>query len=139
MTDYMVWNSKTAPEGLDIPEGLIIRWVYDEEYSSQDSYDFGDEEETAKFVAEEEQALEDGRLVALGAIIEDEGDGFVYDSLWGIVTDGLENELLMNLDQLDIPTGLRLAEARYERARKTFEAAHRALIEATVRDAQSRL
>lgn len=66
-----------------------IRWVQDDHYQSEGSFAYETEEETAKAVREEREALVDGRYVALGAIVETRCptcEGWVLrDSLWGIV------------------------------------------------------
>lgn len=76
----------------ELGEGLRVRWVYDDEYETVGSYGLETEEETAKAETWELERLDDGRLVALGAIVERRcgecGRWHDTDSLWGIVIEG---------------------------------------------------
>lgn len=88
-----------------------VRWVYDEYYQSEGSYAYDTEEETAAAVAEEQEALNTGRYVALGAIVETKcgacGQWEEHDSLWGIVIEPDEKELVAFADHsLDIPAAV---------------------------------
>lgn len=80
-----------------IDENTRVQWVYDEEYQTVGHYAYDTEEETKKAEDWELERIRDGRLVALGAIVQHRcahcdqwRDG---DSLWGIVVKGNDEEL----------------------------------------------
>jgi hypothetical protein len=135
MTDYTVWTSDKAPEGVSIPHGVTVRWVYDECYQSEGSYSYDTDEETAEAVAYELERLADGRWVALGCIVEDE-QGEHLDSLWGIVIGQDEAELAEFFNHsIEVPTELQVAEDRFERAEQAVEVARKLLVDAKIREA----
>ena len=133
MMDYIVWTDEKAPEGVTIPHGVKVRWVYDECYQSEGSYSYDTDEETAEAVAYELERLADGRWVALGCIVEDE-QGEHLDSLWGIVIGQDEAELADFFNHsIEVPSELQVAEDRLERAEQAVKVAHELLVDATIR------
>ena len=81
----------------EISETKRARWVYDPIYETRGSYALDTEEETKAAEDWELERLNDGRLVALGCIIEERcdacGEWKETDSLWGIVIRPEEHEL----------------------------------------------
>jgi len=76
--------------------GCKVVWVYDCDYRTRGSYFLDTEEETREAEAEEIAKLESGELVALGCMVLKQrklDEWETIDSLWGIVTDGSEEEL----------------------------------------------
>ncbi len=135
MTDYTVWTSDKAPEGVSIPHGVKVRWVYDECYQTEGSYAYDTDEETAEAERYELERLADGRWVALGCIVEDE-QGETLDSLWGIVIGQDEAELADFFNHsIEVPSELQVAEDRFERAEKAVEVARDLLLDARIREA----
>ena len=69
--------------------GIRFRWVYDPDYRTRGSYSYDTEEETKAAEDWELERLDDGRLVALGCIVQKKcgecGEWRDGDSLWGIV------------------------------------------------------
>lgn len=65
-----------------------VRWVYDTEYSPEDSWGLP-EPDNSIAIENEKKELESGNFVALGAIVETKcekcGNWDQYDSLWGII------------------------------------------------------
>jgi hypothetical protein len=78
-------------------EGRRVRWVYDDDYQTVGSYAYETEEETKQAEDWELERLRDGRLVALGCIVErpccECGQWVQVDSLWGIVIEPDEEKL----------------------------------------------
>ena len=88
-------------------ENRRVKWVYDYEYQSEGSYAYATEEETKAAIAWEQERLEDGRLIALGAIVEVRCSHCEswrdVDSLWGIVVSPEENLERLGSEILEIP------------------------------------
>ncbi len=93
-------------------DDVRVRWVYDEHYETRGSYALGSDAEDAEAEEWERERLNDGRLVALGAIVEmrcqtthtlnvfgkqfpqEAGEHWhATDSLWGIVIESDEKTL----------------------------------------------
>ena len=75
-----------------IDKNTRVQWVWDEDYQTVGHYAYFTEEQTKKTEDWELERLKDGRLIALGAIVQHccphcckWHDG---DPLWGIVIDG---------------------------------------------------
>lgn len=62
-------------ETREMAPGVRVRWIYDDLYETVGSYAYETEEETREAEAWELERLADGRLVALGAIVEHECSG----------------------------------------------------------------
>jgi hypothetical protein len=81
----------TYNKPVQVSETVRVRFVYDEEYQSEGSYAYDTEEETAAAVKEEQDKLNSGDYVALGAIVQHKcpccEEWTSGDSLWGIVAD----------------------------------------------------
>ena len=83
------------------PNDTRVRWVYDEHYETVGSYGYDTEEETKAAEDWELERLNDGRLVAMGAIVEERVDckcpdcngWHSVDTLWGIVIEPNEAKL----------------------------------------------
>lgn len=87
-------------------------WVPDPDYQTRGSYALDTPEETEAAEREEIEALESGRFVALGCIVQTRcngcGEWREHDSLWGIVIAPDPSELDAYADHsLDIPTDSR--------------------------------
>ena len=84
-----------------------VQWVHDEDYNPVGSYAFADDKETQAAVDTELTGLQNGTLVALGALVETKCPHCKFwqtqDSLWGIVVDTDEDLEAWGTESLDIP------------------------------------
>jgi hypothetical protein len=136
MMEFATWNEGSTPEGVELPKGVRVRWVYDEDYQTPGSYCYDTPEENSAAEEWELERLTDGRLVALGCIVEDV-TGEHLDSLWGIVIEPNEEIMAEFFEQsMSVPSQLEVAQARFDRASAALKAAHKLLTEALVIDAQ---
>lgn len=90
MTEYMVWTRDDAPKGIRLKWGQRVRWMRDDDYDPRGSYAFDTPEETNAAEDWEIERLNDGRLIALGVILERQcrcGNWEHIDSCWGIVVE----------------------------------------------------
>lgn len=135
MIDYDVWTSDKSPEGINLPFGVTVRWVYDEHYQTEGTYAFDTDEETRAAEKWEQERLENGTFTVLGCVIEDEA-GEHLDSLWGIVIEHDEQERVDYFNEcMEVPSELHVAEERVERAEHALERARILHAAAMIREA----
>ncbi len=88
---HTVWEEGKSP--ISLPEGISVRWYWDEDYTPYGSFAYDTEEETKAAERQEAGMLDSGEYVALGCVIMDDEKGDTIDSLWGIVTPDDEDSL----------------------------------------------
>jgi hypothetical protein len=84
-----------------------VRWVHDYDYNPEGLISGGTEAETQEAIDIERTGLDNGSLVALGAIVQTKCPGCEQwqdkDSLWAIVIDADEDLEAWGTENLDIP------------------------------------
>lgn len=117
MVEYERWTNDESPPGVEIPEGVVVRWLYDDDYSTQGSYAYDSDEETRQAEEYETGKLNSGEWVALGYVVEDV-HGEDYESLWGIVIEPLTHKMVEFFQHYTpaVPSAIDVAQARYDRA-----------------------
>lgn len=100
MNTYELWTHDDCPDGINIPEDMRVRWVYDDEiYQTRGSYAYDAEEETKAAEENEIYMLDRGEWVVLGYIVEklmcDKCKTYEQtDSLWGIVIEPITERMV---------------------------------------------
>lgn len=134
---HTVWEEGKSP--ISLPEGISVRWYYDEDYTPFGSFAYDSEEETKAAERQEAGMLDSGEYVALGCVIMDDEKGDTVDSLWGIVTADDEDSLVEFFEgSMEFPDPLVHAQKNYDAALERLKAAREVLLAAMVKDAQKR-
>ncbi len=124
------WSADSAPDGIDLPAGVSVKWVFDADYETRGSYGYETAEETRAAEDFELERLESGEWVALGCVIEGR-DGTKLDSLWGIVIEPDSVKLAEYFGHsMASPSAPAEAERLYHAAQAELERAAEELIRA---------
>ena len=132
---HTVWEEGKSP--ISLPEGISVRWYYDEDYTPIGSFGYDTEEETKAAERQECGMLDSGEYVALGCVIMDDEKGDQVDSLWGIVTPDDEDSLVEFFEgSMEFPDPVTHAQANFDAAKMRLSTADKALKRATLKAAQ---